>query len=87
MKPFVYDQAFGDLVFTSKGAFKCPVCGELTPNKRRLKNGEEIICQVCKSKFKKDVSRAGTGGEIIVHGSRFVEYGPQFHVALKFVWK
>ena len=87
MKPFVYDQAFGSLSFTKDGSFECPVCKGLTPDKRRLRKGEEIICRICGSKFKKEVSKAGTGGEIIVHGVRFVGYGPQFHICFRWVLK
>jgi formylmethanofuran dehydrogenase subunit E len=49
-----YDFAFGDLVFTEDGSFKCPVCNGLTPNQRNLRQGEKIVCSECKSEFKKN---------------------------------
>ena len=81
MEAYSYDFAFGNLVFT-KGFFKCPVCKGLTPNQRRLKHGERIVCAFCESVFKKDVSEYFGG---VTHGARFVEYGPKFHICFK--WK
>jgi hypothetical protein len=83
-----YDYAFGALVFTEDGSFKCPICGGLTPNQRNLKRGEKIICSKCESVFKKEEffpfnpdAPSGLGFE---HGARFVMYGPQFHVTYVF---
>lgn len=75
-----YDFAFGSLVFTEDGSFKCPVCRGLTPNQRNLKMGEKIVCSACKSVFKKDEWRPFDGE--LRHGARFVMYGPKFHICL-----
>jgi len=74
------DYAFGELVFTEDGSFKCPVCGGLTPNQRNLKHGEKIVCAECKSVFKKDERYPADG--VLRHGVRFVIYGPRFHICL-----
>lgn len=75
-----YDYAFGNLVFTEDGSFKCPVCGGLTPKQRNLKHGEKIVCDECKSEFKKD--EWCPFNNKLQHGARFVMYGPKFHVCL-----
>lgn len=70
---YCYDHAFGSLVFTKDGSFKCPICDGLTPNQRKLKRDERIVCIKCKSVFKKDSWRPADGK--LKHGARFVEYG------------
>jgi hypothetical protein len=75
-----YDFAFGDLVFTKDGSFKCPVCRGLTPNQRNLKKGEQIVCSECESIFKKE-KWVSVNYETL-HGARFVMYGPRFHVCV-----
>ena len=77
---YCYDYAFGGLVFTKNGSFKCPICDGQTPNRHNLKKGEKIVCSKCKSVFKKDTWRPADGR--LRHGVRFVEYGPQFHICM-----
>lgn len=77
---YCYDHAFGTLVFTKDGSFKCPICGGLTANQHKLKKEQKITCSKCGSVFKKDTWRPANGK--LYHGVRFVEYGPQFHICI-----
>jgi len=77
---YCHDYAFGELVFTEDGSFKCPVCGGLTPNQRNLKRGEKIVCSGCESEFKKEEYFPFNKG--VEHGVRFVAYGPKYHICL-----
>jgi len=77
---YCYDYAFGELVFTEDGSFKCPVCGQLTPNQRSCAHGDEIVCVACECVFKKDEWRPFD--DKLRHGARFVIYGPKFHICL-----
>ena len=80
--------AFGELVFTKDGSFKCPVCKGLTPNQRNLKREEKIVCSKCESVFKKEeyhpFNPNAPFGLGLEHGVRFVIYGPKFHVVYVF---
>ena len=79
---YSYDYAFGNLVFTEDGSSKCPVCGGQTPNQRNLHKGEKIACNECQSEFTKEEWYPADNQ--LVHGARFVIYGPKFHVCYVF---